>query len=254
MTLGLDRLEFVGSHTVMNSNERLIVNSITGADLDLPIAGPGGRSYAFIIDWHIRFFIALLWLVVAIGLISQTTESGNFTDNPLAGLWLLAVLPAAIIYFLYHPILEVLMKGSTPGKRVADIRIVTQQGNIPSSGALIIRNVFRILDSLPGFYVIGLVTTIFTKQSVRVGDLAAGTLLVYQSRAKSVSIDEITRLGRGDNNPEMVELIQDVLDRWNQLDSPTRRKFAARLLAHAGINSMPNEDDDLRDQMKKLLN
>ena len=42
--------------------DRLRIDSITGVPIELPIAGPGGRSFAFIIDWHIRVLIAAAWM------------------------------------------------------------------------------------------------------------------------------------------------------------------------------------------------
>ena len=66
------------------------------------------------------------------------------------------VLPALAIYFLYHPVLELAMRGRTPGKRSAGIHVVTRDGSAPSAGALLVRNVFRLIDSLPVAYGVGL--------------------------------------------------------------------------------------------------
>ncbi|MDP9007127.1 MAG: RDD family protein [Pseudomonadota bacterium] len=93
------------------TDDRLTVHSVTGVDLTLSIAGPGTRSYAFVIDWHIRLLLASAWLLLAYYVFHMTLN----LKTPGA---LLSVLPAAIIYFLYHPILEVAMQGRTPGKRM----------------------------------------------------------------------------------------------------------------------------------------
>ena len=79
----------------------------------------------------------------------------------------LIVLPPLLIYFFYHPILEVLMHGQTPGKRLAGVRVVDREGGIPSTGAILIRNVFRLVDSLPSFYVVGLWTTFLSAQRLK---------------------------------------------------------------------------------------
>ena len=47
------------------ANDKLTVQSVTGVELTLAIAGPGTRSYAFVIDWHIRLLIAGAWLLIA---------------------------------------------------------------------------------------------------------------------------------------------------------------------------------------------
>ena len=56
-------------------------------------------------------------------------------------------MPATAIYFLYHLVLEPLMAGRTPGKRMTGLRVLTPEGLVPTIGALITRNVFRIIDS-----------------------------------------------------------------------------------------------------------
>jgi uncharacterized membrane protein SpoIIM required for sporulation len=77
-------------------------------------------------------------------------------------------------------ILEPLMGGRTPGKRMVGIRILTHEGLVPTTGALITRNVFRLIDSMPGVYVIGLLFVFFGKRHLRLGDLAAGTVLAVE--------------------------------------------------------------------------
>src|SRR5687767_13171754 len=116
---------------------QLNVDSATGLDINLVIAGPGARSYAFVIDWHIRITVAIAWWVGASFLLTGTLTA--FKDA--VGTWLnyslITILPAAIIYFLYHPILEIAMHGRTPGKRIAGVRIVTRAGLTPGTGALL---------------------------------------------------------------------------------------------------------------------
>jgi uncharacterized RDD family membrane protein YckC len=90
------------------ADEKLSVRSATGVDLTLYIAGPGNRSYAFVIDWHIRLLLACAWLLLA-GFGLKLSMSARSHDA------LLSLLPAAVIYFLYHPIVEMAMGGRTPG-------------------------------------------------------------------------------------------------------------------------------------------
>lgn len=238
----------------MIGDDRLIVESITGADVDLPIAGPGGRSYAFVIDFHIRGLLAIVWLMAVPLLSAGAISLTGSAEDISAGFWVFWVLPAAMIFFLYHPVLEILMKGSTPGKRLAGIRIVDRRGAIPTTGALLVRNIFRLIDSLPALYLIGLAVTVGTKQSVRIGDLAAGTLLVYQQKQKASSFDGMDKLHGDDADPVRAELIQDVLSRWSGLDSRTRRVLAVKLLGSPASDIVSAEDDDLRIEIAKLLN
>lgn len=114
--------------------DKLVVQAADAVEVALPVAGIGSRSYAFLIDWHIRFLLALAWLlliVVLLGLLSPAEEF--FLPLMKAGKLAVyaALLPAAAIYFLYHPLLEIAMQGRTPGKRMAGIRVVTERALTP---------------------------------------------------------------------------------------------------------------------------
>ncbi|HEY4211551.1 MAG TPA: stage II sporulation protein M [Steroidobacteraceae bacterium] len=176
----------------MQATPDLVIDSVTGVDVTLPVAGPGARSYAFLVDWCIRSTVAIAWYVVAALLYNRSWDLLQ-PLTPDARWFALVVTPPAIIYLLYHPILEIAMRGTTPGKRIAGVQIVAyvrdtadataraRAGAPPSIGELLTRNVFRVVDSFPLFYPVGLIATMLTDNHVRVGDIAAGTVLVYRS-------------------------------------------------------------------------
>lgn len=221
---------------------QVTLQSITGVDVELRIAGVGSRSFAFVIDWHIRLILALAW-----GLTGTLLSFGALSiagGAPGPGYLFLVVLPALAIYFLYHPILEIAMHGSTPGKRMAGVRIVTRTGDIPSAGALLVRNLFRLLDSMPFAYLIGLTTAVFTAQHVRIGDLAAGTLLILDSKEHDKSLARLVSVNRS-LDPRVADLIHELLERWTQLEEPTRLELARSLLARADRSLAPADLDEL---------
>jgi uncharacterized RDD family membrane protein YckC len=222
--------------------DALQIESITGVDLELPIAGPGGRSYAFVIDWHIRLLLALAWYVVGTllffgGLAVVDAGSAAFTRYLFA-----VVLPASAVYFLYHPVLEIAMHGRTPGKRMAGVRIVTQTGEVPGIGAILIRNVLRIVDSLPALYVVGLVATLLTDQSVRIGDMAAGTLLVYDEDQEKDAFAQVNSAAVAAIGLENLQLLDDLLARWPDLDPVTRHDLGRKMLQRLGRDAPPTDD------------
>ncbi|MGD8832047.1 MAG: RDD family protein [Pseudomonadales bacterium] len=228
----------------------LQIRSITGVDVELPVAGPGGRSFAFIIDWHIRTLLALAWYVVGtVALLgSLDLEAAGVSRH---GYTFAVVLPAAAIYFFYHPVLELAMQGRTPGKRMAGVRIVTGTGAVPGTGAILIRNVLRLVDSLPGVYAVGLAATVFSRQSVRIGDMAAGTLLIYEDDGvgdtfKRLKSDSIARVGLSN-----VQLVEEVLDRWAELDSAKRTDLGRRLLERLGEPD-PRSEADVEAALKRI--
>lgn len=226
----------------MDRTSDLAVDSVTGVDVALPVAGPGARSFAFLIDWSIRTVLSAAWYVVA-ALIHNGSWSVEAPLTPTANWFVFVVAPPAAIYFLYHPAWEVTTRGLTPGKRTAGVQIVSRAGGAPSVGSLLTRNVFRLVDSFPVAYALGLVTTMFTRNSVRIGDLAAGTLLVYTRNDTSLA-----RLSGRQLDARTAEVLSELLQRWSALDATARRKLAARILPDAATAT----DDELRIRLESL--
>lgn len=224
---------------------RLNIPSITGTDLEFEVAGPGGRSYAFIIDWHIRLLMGLAWFLAASLLYSGTVSWSDVADDETNGYIYLVALPALVIYFLYHLILEILMDGRTPGKRIAGIRIVTRDGKVPGIGAHFIRNIFRLVDGLPIAYLIGITTTLVTERNLRFGDLAAGTLLIYDAADEKTALHEIEAIHGGQINLKEAELVHELIARWDSLDSATRIDLGRKLLSRLNVDLSPASNDAL---------
>jgi len=156
--------------------------SATGVEAQVVLAGPGARAIAFVLDFLIRGCLALAWLLLAAWLILGNLDFTIPEDHET--LWYLAgVIPSMAIYFLYHLVLEPLMDGRTPGKRMTGLRVLTSDGVVPGTGALLTRNVFRIVDSLPALYVVGLLFIMFGRRHARPGDLAAGTVVAVERAA-----------------------------------------------------------------------
>jgi uncharacterized RDD family membrane protein YckC len=228
------------------------IPSVTGVDVELKIAGPGGRSYAFVIDWHIRFLAAAAWFIG--GTIAYVGGLRILPADELgAGYAFVVIVPSAAIYFLYHPVLEVLLRGQTPGKRIAGVRLVAlADGGAPGIGALLVRNVFRLVDCLPSLYAIGLVTTMVTKNAVRIGDIAAGTVLVYDEPPSSELLDRLSGNAVARLGLEQAQLVRELLDRWPQLGAEARRKLATDLLTRASV-AAPGDDAGLRAKLEELV-
>lgn len=241
----------------------LAIDSVTGVDVALPIVGAGGRSYAFIIDWHIRFVVALAWWLVATYLLTGGVGTSGADgvaggdgdgDSGFGFYFLVAVLPALAIYFLYHPVLEIAMHGRTPGKRMAGVRIVTREGATPGVGAILIRNIFRLVDSLPTFYCVGLAVTLVSAQHVRIGDLAAGTLLVYDRERKPGSSPETFTVSSTGVDPRTAELIDELLGRWPELEPTARMALGQRVLRRVDPNAAEiSEPTAMKERLRSFV-
>jgi len=167
------------------------------------------------------------------------------------------VVPPAILYFLYHPILEVALKGRTPGKRAAKIRIVTQEGQTPDAAALLIRNIFRLIDSLPILYVVGMTAVLLSARQVRIGDMAAGTLLAYEEKSGKDAFERFATQTEGGLDLATTEVVQDLLARWKTLGRDKRSQIAAKLISSQG-GTLPTYlskrafDREMHNRLKRL--
>ena len=238
-------------------DDALKIQSITGVDVEIRIAGPGGRSYAFVVDWHIRLLLALTWFILGTVLLTGGLTFADDLDNATStGFVFAVVLPATALFFLYHPVLEIVMQGRTPGKRIAGIRIVTLSGDVPGVGAILIRNILRLVDSLPGVYAVGLAATVLTPRSVRIGDMAAGTLLVYEEDTRQdvfsqVNSDAIAKVGL-----ENLQLIRELIERWPELEVDVRIELGRNMLRRFEGDvpgRIPDHEENVLDALRSLV-
>src|SRR5262249_50322137 len=141
----------------------------------------------------------------------------------------------------------------------AGVRILTRQGEVPSAGAILVRNVFRLVDSMPGLYVVGLAACFFTEQRVRIGDMAAGTVLIVDRTETENAFARLNNTAAKTGMAlETAELIQELLERWWDLDERRRADFATRLLAKAETSPPPASDrkptaTELRTRLRRVL-
>jgi len=239
----------------MSGAPGLAVGSDTGIDVSLAVAGPGARAYAFIVDWHIRLVLALAWFAVSALLVNGAWSLQPSAAHP--GAWAgIVVAPALALYFLYHYVLEPLMHGRTPGKRLAGVRIAARDGTTPSPGALLTRNVFRIIDCMPVCYCLGLVCTLLTREHLRIGDMAAGTLLVYEHGAAGPPLELLAPAGTAPRlDAAGAEVVTELLERWDTLAPAARTALARQALRRYADTPAADGDDApaLRGQLERLL-
>lgn len=158
------------THT-MQYDERITVSTPEGVDLTLELAGVGTRFLADLVDALIRV-VPIIIIAVAAG------SSGGI------GIAIGAVAIFLLI-FVYDLLFETRNNGRTPGKKAAGLRVVTETGGPVDFRASAIRNLLRIVDFLPGWYLVGVCSIILTKKNQRLGDLAAGTLVIRDAVMKT---------------------------------------------------------------------
>ncbi|MGQ0621903.1 MAG: RDD family protein [Panacagrimonas sp.] len=235
----------------MNDDAQLSIRSLDAIDIRFDVAGAGSRAYAFVIDWHIRLLAAIV-VGVAVGAAPNMLFGAglSWADDSFYGL-----IAAGLIYFLYHPVLEIAMSGQTPGKRWAGLRIVSSDGTPVGTASLVVRNLFRLVDSLPAFYALGFTMMVLSKRSLRLGDLAAGTLVVHEALARGGELLAAARLSSR-LQPGAQQLLEEWLARWGELDQATRDEIACKALIREGLAAQIEglSGDALRVQVGRLVN
>ena len=159
----------------MQYEDRVTIATPEGVDVDLTLAGIGSRFIASLIDTLIKL---AAWFGFAFLLFGGSTLLGG-GDAGAVGAAVFSVV-AFLIWFGYDVLFEVLAAGRTPGKRWTGLRVVRMGGRPVGFVASAIRNIVRLADFLPSFYLVGSVTIIATRMNQRLGDLAAGTVVVRE--------------------------------------------------------------------------
>lgn len=232
--------------------QRIEVQSGTGTRVVEELAGAGSRSYAFIVDWHIRIVLVLGWYLGCMAFLRTADLFGFWRDAQFSELAWMSIPPLAI-YLLYHPVLEVAMAGNSPGKRYAGVAVVDEVGAPPTVGAILIRNVFRLIDSLPMAYTVGLVTVMLSKQHVRFGDMVAGTVMVRTRDTLTHRLDVLERVRAAPVDPTTAEFVIELLDRWSTLENAQRVRLGSALLEREGVTPADDKPRTIRNALEKLL-
>jgi uncharacterized RDD family membrane protein YckC len=159
----------------MNSDQ-LNIDTPELVEIEMPLAGIGSRFVALLVDMLIWFagliVIVILFAVFAPGI-------GAFSK--ISGQWAVALFIFIIflLFWGYFTFFEAFWNGRTPGKRVARIRVIQRSGRAIGLFESMARNLVRYIDMQPfPFYAVGVIAIFVTRQHQRLGDLAAGSLVV----------------------------------------------------------------------------
>lgn len=136
-----------------------------GIELALRPAGLVARGYAFLVDLSVRFAI-LLVASIALGAMKLMG----------AGLFLVLLF---LVEWLYPVLFELMPGSATPGKRTAGLKVVMDSGLPVTPAASLVRNLLRTADFLPALFTFAIVSMLVRSDFKRLGDLAAGTLVVH---------------------------------------------------------------------------
>lgn len=215
----------------MDYEDRISIPTPEGVEMELVLAGLGSRLVAALLDTLIQgTLLVALWVV---GLALAVPSDGG---GVLAAI---VIVLSFLVFFGYHPVFETLASGRSPGKRAAGLRVVRQGGEPPGFLASAVRNLLRLVDFLPTMYAIGAVSILLSSKNQRLGDLAAGTLVVRERRAALAAppvapgdwaaADRYAAWDVSAITPFELVTVRRFLDRRRELDPEARARLAREL-------------------------
>lgn len=157
------------------------------------IADSHHRFGAFIIDWHIRtiplalwgFWVLFQWFpgywrsarLGSVGLDVAWQYLLPVLENPGVGVagWL-----CFAAYLLYHPVVELAMRGDSPGKRMMGVTVRSLDGERPTVRQILVRNAWRAIEFLPFAYAWGVYAILHSVENARTGDVRSRTRVVMK--------------------------------------------------------------------------
>lgn len=152
------------------------------------VAGPGSRLLAFMLDFLIMLvpaFVLIVFIFVILSVAAEETfeelvEGGGDPTDSFVIWMVLAMITMAqfLVSQFYFVVFELVWNGQSPGKRWQRIRVIRESGQPVGFFASMLRNLIRIVDLLPLFYLTGFVAMLATRHWRRLGDLAAGSIVV----------------------------------------------------------------------------
>lgn len=215
-----------------------LISTPENVDLHLELAGLGNRIMACMIDTTLTYALLLLVGVTCLLIVSGI----NFvpvSTGIRSGLMYTAVgvtiLLCLFIYFGYYIYFEIKWHGQSPGKKMMNIRVIAENGQPVSAGSVFIRNLIRVADM--GLALIGLLVMLVEPREKRIGDLAAGTLVIRERLSGETSgpvvlkypATEDLHIDIGRLSPKEYEMLISFLSRREKLAPEQRQLLAIRL-------------------------
>ncbi len=233
-------------------DDKLSIETPELIPLEFPLAGIGSRFLALAFDTLLQTGVGLAVLI----LMAVAAWTGVFARFPASGVWAAAliVLLAFLVQFGYFAFFEAIWNGQTPGKRRQHLRVIKDSGRPITTYDAAARNLLRLVDSLPGFYAVGILSTLLSSKNKRLGDYVAGTVVVHEKPLEhqmqaglkyaeegSGSRYDVSRL-----SPEEFHLIEAYLLRRTQLAVEVRAQLTGQIIQRLAAKLEISPDDQRR--------
>ena len=232
----------------------VVIETPENISFEYELAGPGTRMVAYLVDFLI-VFTGISILSAGYVYLSYATEdlTGFKPLNDIANAIVGAIV--ALIFPLggYWTTFEMIWSGQSPGKKLMGIRVIQENGLPVSFPALLIRNVFRLADAFfPFQFAVGFFMLTFSKNTQRLGDIVAGTIVVKEKKALDADrykwshkpiVPQEYKIRLRLTEKEFDFLIE-YLGIWRDLNISDRNRISQKVIA-AIIKGNPLKDDPI---------
>jgi uncharacterized RDD family membrane protein YckC len=231
------------SNESIDLRDQLSIETPELVSIEFPLAGIGSRCVALLVDSFVQGSLFVVFLIVTISIFSalpRTVTVPHPTQPADPAKWAIAlmILIPFLLQWGYFALFEAFWNGQTPGKRLLRLRVIQQSGRPIGLFESMGRNLIRIIDILPGFYLIGAVCIFATRRQQRLGDMVAGTLVVHSVPTQTSILPAGTRTFTAASleplsQPELrktLELPADGVARLSPADLQLMENFLARRL------------------------
>lgn len=165
------------------NHEQMEVKTPEYVSLQFRIAGLGSRAASFIIDQILLGLVNLAIIVLLIFIMKGMSSLPALLENSTVPIAITIIL-IFVINYGYFFAFEYFSGGRTLGKKLVGIRVIQDNGHSITLLSSFIRNLLRLIDSLPTAYFLGIIMVFFHSKHKRLGDLVAGTIVVHERKAK----------------------------------------------------------------------
>jgi uncharacterized RDD family membrane protein YckC len=226
--------------------DTLKIRTPEGVEFALPLAGPISRMLALTVDILVVMMIGSVakQILAPLGFFGK-----DFSDA-------VVILVYFVIATVYMMLAEWLWRGQTVGKRLLRLRVVDAAGLRLEPSQVIVRNLMRFIDGLPALYLLGGITCLVSRHRQRLGDLAAGTVVIRAPKLERPDLDqllsgkynslaEIRHLAarlRQKVRPEMGSIALEALLRRDEIEPKARLALFGEMAEHfRGVVEYPAE-------------
>ncbi len=226
--------------------DQVAINTTQNVNINFNLASFADRMLGYLIDEIIKFAYIL---TIAL-LLSYLDFTGDMDQWSIMAIYIVFFIPA-IFYSLF---LETILEGQTIGKRVMKTKVVKIDGYQASFGDYLIRWVMRLVDIYSNSAIVGIIAIVSSKNSQRLGDMAAGTAVISLKNKYTIDSTILENIGEAyqpvyplvvklsDNDARIIKNSFTIASK--KLDTETLRKLRMKIEEVTGCKNVSGNDID----------